>query len=180
MFEHSSSQNRTRFFILVAIAALMALTLTACSGSSKSGATSTGAASASAAAQPEEFTLGSTIEFDNFSITFGSEYGTTELSNQFSEHDGATVITVPVSITNNDKESKSLNMYYVKEFGPKGTELDNITAYFMEDDARFAGQMRPGATLESTLYFLYDGDGDYYLTFNNMRSKVEVKIPVTL
>ncbi|MBR0404655.1 MAG: DUF4352 domain-containing protein [Eggerthellaceae bacterium] len=124
-------------------------------------------------------TLGSTIEFGNLSIEFGSELQTTAINNQFSDHNGETVLYVPVKVTNNGSESSSLNMYAVKAFGSKGTELDMIFTYF-DDDARMAGDMRPGASQEANLYFLYDGDGTYYLDFGFYKTEVEVEIPVKL
>ncbi len=123
-------------------------------------------------------TLGSTIEFDDLSITFGTELSTAVLENQFSDLNGSTVVSVPVSITNHKEETHSLNMFYVEEFGSQGTELDTCYTYF--DDIRMAGEMRPDATMEGALYFLYDGDGTYYISFDNFKEKVEVEIPVAL
>jgi hypothetical protein len=34
--------------------------------------------------------------------------------------------------------------------------------------------------MDAPLYFLYDGDGDYYLTFGFYKTDAEVKIPVSL
>ncbi len=124
-------------------------------------------------------TLGSTIEFSGLSIELGSELQTTTVDNQFSDHYGETVLYIPVKITNNGSDSGKLNMYAVKAFGSKGTELDTIFTYF-NDDARMAGDMRPGASQEANLYFLYDGDGTYYLDFGFYKTEVEVEIPVKL
>ena len=175
-----------RFIVLgMAIAIVCGLALSGCSssssGSSKSASGSEGAASSSVAAQeqPAEPTLGSTIEFDDLSIQLGEGIETTQFSNQFSEHDGETVVVLPVSITNNSGEAKGLNMFYVKEFGSKGTELDSVFTYF-DNDVRMMGEARSGATLTGSLCFLYDGNGDYYLTFNNFRNKIEVKVPVAI
>lgn len=130
-------------------------------------------------AKPTVPTLGSTINYDDLAIEFGSDLQTTTLQNQFSDKNGETVLFVPLKITNNGSEPKSLNMYAVKAFGSKGTELDTVFTYF-EDDARMAGDMRPGASQEANLYFLYDGDGTYYLDFGFYKTEVEVEIPVQL
>lgn len=153
----------------------------AASASSSPAAKASSSSSAAAAqAQPrKEATLGSTISFDGLTIKFGDTLGTDTLNNQFSPLNGATVIVVPVSIANTGSATKGLNMFAVKEFGPKGTELENVVAYF-DGDARMAGDLRPGATLDSALYFLYDGNGDYYLAFGFGRAQAEVKIPVSL
>jgi len=124
-------------------------------------------------------TLGSTIEFKGLSIELGKELQTTTLNNQFSDKNGTTVLFFPVKVTNKSDASTSLNMYAVKAFGSKGTELDTVFTYF-DDDVRMAGEMRPGASQEGNLYFPYDGDGTYYLDFGFYKTEVEVEIPVKL
>ena len=124
-------------------------------------------------------TLGSTITFEGLTIQFGNEIQTTTLENQFSDHNGDTVLAVPVTITNNSSKSTHLNMYAVKAFGSKGVELDQVFTYF-DDDARMAGDMRPGASQEAKLYFLYDGNGTYYLDFGIYKTAEEVEVPVNL
>ena len=143
--------------------------------------TSGGAADAAPEQAPADnrLTYGSTFDFDGKSITIGEEYFTTSIDNQFSDHSGETVIGLPVSITSTGDETSSLNMYSVKEYGSAGTELDPVYYYF-DDDVRMAGNVRPGATQEGTLYFLYDGNGDYYLEFGFYKADVEVALPIEL
>ena len=121
------------------------------------------------------------FSFDGFNIQFGNTINTTKLDNQFSDKNGSTVISIPVMITNASEETKSLNMFYVTEFGPAGTELDSVDAYYTDDDIRWGGDLRPGANKTGRLYFLYEGNGDYVIRFQKPGEQAtEVKIPVTL
>ena len=124
-------------------------------------------------------TYGSTFEFDDFTIQIGGGATATIFDNQFSEYNGSTVIALPVTLTNNKSEPSQLNMFYLKEFGSAGTELNSIFTYF--DDIRMAGEMRPGASMNGNLYFLYDGNGTYYLSFQKPWQKaIEVELPIAL
>ena len=172
--------------LIAAMFALSAcLAVTACgSGKTKATVSASAASAASSSGQsaqpePAEPSLGSTIEFKGLSIAFGDSYGTTTLDNQFSDHAGATIIAMPVTITNNKSDTQGLNMFAVKTFGPKGTELDSVFTYF-QDDVRMMGEMRSGASQSGNLYFLYDGNGDYYLDFGIYKTEVEVKVPINL
>ena len=163
----------------LSIAAILVLLLAGCLAITGCGSGSKASGSGEQPAQQAAPTLGSTIQFDDLDITFGTELATTTIDNQFSDHNGDQIIVVPVTITNTGKDTKGLNMFAVKEYGPKGTELDTVFTYF-NDDARMSGDMRSGATLNANLYFLYDGNGDYYLTFGYYKTDVEVVIPITL
>lgn len=130
-------------------------------------------------AQATDLTLDTPFEFDDLTITLGSGITEKVLENQFSDYDGSKVIGIPITVTNNASETHGLNMFYYKAYGPNGTELNDITTYFMDDDVAWAGEARSGATLESTLHVLYDGNGDYYLEFAKpFGETIEVRIPV--
>ena len=131
---------------------------------------------------PNEITFGVPFEFDGLTITFGSEVTVKTLQNQFSSHDGATVAAVPVTVVNNSGNTHGLNMFYYSIYGPAGTKLDGVSAYFMEDDIDWAGDMRNGATLQTTMHILYVGPGDYYVEFSKpFDSKpIEVRLPLSL
>jgi len=124
----------------------------------------------------------STFKFDDLQITIGRTIEWVVLENRFSKHNGANVAKIPITIKNLKKETHGLNMFYVNYFGSKGTQLDKISTYFMEDDVLWAGDMRSGATLRSYMHILYDGNGDYYVEFDNWswssKNKVEVKITI--
>lgn len=122
-------------------------------------------------------TFGSTITFDNLEITFGTDVTWTTVENEFSDNAGADVLAVPVTIKNVKDETNSLNMFYYKFFGSKGTELDSVAFYF-DDDVYSSGEMRSGASIDTLFHILYDGDGDYYIEFSNFTDKIEVKLPI--
>lgn len=124
-------------------------------------------------------TYGDTFEFDGFDITFAPEYEFTKIDNQFSELDGHDIIAFSITITNKSGATKSLNMFYFSMFLPDGTQADNCSSYFMEDDITWAGEMRDGATLNSKMHVPYSEDGTYYVEFDNFATEIEVELPVT-
>ena len=70
-------------------------------------------------------------------------------------------------------------MFYYKFFGSKGNELDSVGSYFSDEgDIDSAKEMRPGSSQNTHMHILYDGDGDYYINFDNFHEKLEVKIPI--
>lgn len=118
--------------------------------------------------------FGTTITFDDLEITFGDTYNWTTVDNQFADYYGADIIELPIHITNIGNENKSLNIFYVKVFGSNGTELDEQGAYFDDLGLFYAGELRPGAEKDIALYIPYDGDGTYYVNFDNFRTEIEV------
>lgn len=124
-------------------------------------------------------TFGSSFEFDNLTITIGDSISTTTLDNEFSELDGEMVVALPISVTNNADETHGLNMFYLTFYGSQGLQLDDVSAYF-DDDIRWMGDMRSGATMAGMLYFLYDGNGDYFMVLDDWSDTFEVKIPIEL
>jgi hypothetical protein len=130
---------------------------------------------------PEEepvLTFGSTFEFDGLEITIGESGTWSTLDNQFNEHNGKDVLLLPVTIKNTKSDSHGLNMFQHKTFGSTGTELDNLFAYF-ENNIDSIGELRSGAEATGDLCILYDGDGDYYLEFDSLWDKIEVKLPIS-
>ena len=114
------------------------------------------------------FTLGDSFEFNGSSgrieITLGTDISWTEITNTWSEHYGATVFAIPVTITNIDTETGGINMFDISQFGSHGLRLRSV-GIFLDNDITMQGDMRPGATAEGNLYFLYVGDGQYAIEF---------------
>lgn len=164
----------------VCVAGVLAIGCLGVFGCSSDGsATGDGGAQQEAPAQ-SELTFDVPFEFDGFSITFGSGVTTSVLDNQFSDLNGSTVVVVPMSVTNNSDETRALNMFYMKAFGPSGAELDDVSSYFMDNDVDWMGELRPGATAETTMHILYEGNGDYYVSFENFGESQEVRLPIAL
>lgn len=125
-----------------------------------------------------ELTLGSTFEFDNFEITLDTEISWDIVDNRFADENGKDVIVIPITVTNLADETNMLNIFYINEYSPSGQELESVYTYF--DNSVFnMGKLRSGATGETYLHLLYDGDGDYYIEFHKpLGETIEVKIPI--
>ena len=124
-----------------------------------------------------DLTFGDVFTFDGFEISFENKPRWTTVQNQYSDHYGSVVVGFPVSVKNNNDATELFNQFYCSLFGTKGTELSSVHYYF--DDSVFEiGELRSGAQNSGYMYFLYDGDGDYYVEFNNFSSRVEIRIPV--
>lgn len=130
-----------------------------------------------------DITFGDPFIFDNLEITFIDEIEWTTVDNQFSEQYGKDVFSVKITIKNLTNETHGLASYSYDQYGSKGLKLSIISGYFSNDDVSYAGNFRAGATLESKMYFLYDGDGDYWIEFHlwsyNNDKKTEVRLPIS-
>ena len=125
-----------------------------------------------------QYTFGSTFNFDGLQITIGTEFGWATVDNRFSDLNGSKVIKVPVTIKNTSQKTHGLNMFYFDMYGSAGTSLQSVSAYF-DDSVDFAGDIRPGGSQNAYFYMIYDGDGDYFIEFDNLDSKIEVRLPIS-
>lgn len=126
--------------------------------------------------QKDTISLNELFTFDDLELTLGN-VSFTSIKNSFSEDNGKTVVKVPITVKNVSSETHSLNMFYYHAFGSQGTQLDNESAYF-DDSVDFAGDLRSGASYTKYLYFLYDGDGDYSIEFDDFETEVTVEFKV--
>lgn len=122
--------------------------------------------------------LGETFEFDDMEITIGANITFDKMNNQFSEYYKKDVVKIPITIKNIDDESKSLSVFYLKIFGPQGTEVEDFYTYY-DDSLWSAGSLRPGASKTTYAYFLYDGNGEYAIEFDNWSNKITVEFNVS-
>lgn len=120
------------------------------------------------------FTLGETFRFDNLDLTFSSDIVYTRLSNYGSEYHKEKMFIMPVNITNRKNEPYTLNMFSYEGYGPSGTSLKNLSAYYYNDptSADWGGNILPNTTATRNLYFLYAGDGAYKICFDNYSTKL--------
>lgn len=123
------------------------------------------------------YTLGSSFEFDDLTVTIGDSYSFTTINNEYSDYYKKTIIRLPVTVKNNKDENHQLNMFFYKFFGSQGTQLDDVSAYF-DDEVGWAGEMRSGASYSKAFYILYDGDGTYSIDFDNFSSEYTVEFEV--
>jgi hypothetical protein len=190
----TKSRVRIKVVGLCLVTVLLATVLLGCGGTKPSGASDpapaeSGTASLAiqsnagqeAAPAAEELGFDTPFEFDELTITLGSGVTATTLNNQFSEHDGATVVSIPITLVNNASSTHGLNMFYFKVYAPDGTQLDDVSAFFLEDDVAWAGEARSGATTQSIMHILYGGPGDYYAEFSTPvdDDPIEVKLPLS-
>lgn len=119
------------------------------------------------------------IIFDDFKISIDIDraMNTYIIDNQFSELNGRKVYAVPMIIENTGSETKGINMFYVKAFGSKGTELDSVYAYF-EEAQDFYKELRPGAKIQTAYYMLDDGRGEYCIVFKNFTVEKELVVNI--
>jgi|GEM_PF-2730925 len=162
--------------IALAMAAGLAVVLTGCGNGNDNGQTTAQTSpqappTANDATPQAGLTLGDTITFDGLEIRFGDEFGWTTVGNQFNEHFGEDVFTLPIYITNISGDTNNLSLNDVTLFGPDGNRLPNL-APIMNDI--WTRSMRDGATLEATMSFLYAGDGQYVVEFYDWWNRVEV------
>ncbi|QIK70564.1 hypothetical protein G7062_09735 [Erysipelothrix sp. HDW6C] len=128
--------------------------------------------------------FGSVVEFDGLEIKFNEGYEFTVLENQFSELNGAEVIKIPVTVKNVSKEVNGLNSFSVDVYGPQGVTLSSVYHYFSDaednDVYSIAGikALRPDVEVSAFMHVLYDGDGDYFISFDNFLKRVEVKLNI--
>jgi hypothetical protein len=126
----------------------------------------------------EDTAAAETVEFDNLEITVGGDIEFVTYDNTYSEHDGKTLIQLPLSIKNLSDKSHSLNFMYCTFYGSKGTEAEDVN--LLIDDSFFnAGKIRPGVTQETFVYILYDGDGEYVIEFSDwLNDPIEVILQI--
>lgn len=127
----------------------------------------------------ESDTNSDSVVFDDFKISIDTDHAmsTYTIDNEFSELNGRKVYAVPMIIENNGSETKGINMFYVKAFGSKGTELDSMYAYFTEAQD-FYKELRPGAKTQTAYFMLDDGSGEYCIVFKNFIEGKELLINI--
>ena len=58
-------------------------------------------------------------------------------------------------------------MFYLKVYGSNGVQSDYLNNYFDDGQLVFS-KLRPGASVDAYIYIPYDGDGDYYVSFEKI------------
>ena len=129
---------------------------------------------------------GDTFIFDEFEITIGDsvEWIVLEHHDEESPLHGADAVRIPITFTNLSDETRRFSLFALTIYGAEGVGLPNISSILWRDEwmyAGSAGDMRSGATISDRyLYFLYDGDGYYYISFSIWSEATrEVKIYVS-
>jgi len=130
-----------------------------------------------------EITFGDMFIFDGVEITIHDGVQMHKVENSFADEYDTDVFSVPITIKNISGETHSLSAYNMYFYSPAGIAIDKIHFYFDDDFSR-KGDMRSGATLESKMFIMYKGDGDYWIEFKTYDSKtfepikLEVRLPI--
>jgi len=130
------------------------------------------------------YTFGSAINFNGLEITFHNAVEWLVIDNRFSNHHGADVFRMPVSITNVTDNPNGLLMHQYEQFGIDGTQLSSMMSINFEVDdslSTMANQILPGITLNTHMNFLYVGDGIYTVAFNPPSFReptIQIQLPI--
>ena len=126
----------------------------------------------------EHLTFNSTFTFRGMEITFRHGYRFEILDSPFNVRHGATLIAVPVTVRNVSSESRGLSEFDITVFNPQGTQQPRTVTY-RDDDVTWRGNIRPNATLNGYVYFLYEGAGEYWIELFVLSGRdIEVKLPI--
>lgn len=112
------------------------------------------------------------------SLVLNAELKIDTVNHKSDKHNGETVVGIPVLVKNISKETAELNYMDIALYGAKGIELDRVHYYFDDGDRAFTS-LRPGAEIDGYIYLLYDGNGEYYLSFD-APSPIEICVPVSI
>lgn len=115
----------------------------------------------------EQFATSNIVYFDGLQIEFTQNVKVDTVDNKYSEYNGTKVIGVPITITNVSDKTHKLNMFYVKVYGSSGVQSSTLNNYFDDGDLIYS-ELRNGASVDGYIYIPYDGDGDYYVSFDNL------------
>jgi len=127
----------------------------------------------------KELTLGDTFKFDGLEITFGTDVRIVihESNSIFDMNKTKEVVRVPIAVKNIKEESNALKRWDLTFFGPQGIEIEDMSRHFSDNIKN--DNIRSSVEIYYSLYFLYEGNGDYFIEFNDYGRKTEVKVPVT-
>ncbi len=169
-------KKRNTIFLIIGAIIFLIILVPAISGGNSSN--SDDSKTTSTQNQKKTYGFDEEFEFDDLKIKIGANYSFTTIDNEFSDNYGKSVVKVPITVTNLKNETHGLNMFYYTIYGSKGTKVDSPSTYFMDDAVDFAGDLRSDASYTKYLYFIYDGDGNYAIEFNNFSSKKTVEFNI--
>ena len=124
--------------------------------------------------------LDETFKFDDLDLTFKSDFVYGTIDNEFSEHDGERTFGIPVLMKNYKDEPHSLNMFFYDCYGPNGSKVSNVSAFFPQGTSMdWGGNILSGATAIRYLYFRYTSEGEYCVILDNYSKTINVKFQVS-
>ena len=128
---------------------------------------------------PPEYTFGNDIVLGSFVLTFDDNIQWTTVTDEASQHYGAEVFRIPVSVMNISHITHNPNTIdFYSLVGPTGM-IDNLSQYFMDYDMAGVGGIAMGATTNAYIHFLYQGSGLYYMLFDFGDWEMPVRFPIS-
>lgn len=125
----------------------------------------------------KEYNMNESFIFDNLKITVKNNYSFVKLKNEYSKYNGRNVVKVPVVVKNISDKNYSLNLYYYTLYNQNGKEIDEVAAYF-DESLFYAKDLKPDESYTKYLYFMYEGDGTYSITFKNKEESINVDFSI--
>jgi len=107
---------------------------------------------------------GESFIFDDMEITFQNEISWHTIENQYSDINGAETFAVAITVTNKKNEANYLKISEFRQYDPNG-ELQDPMALL--NDLSWASELNSGETLEAQIQFIYEGNGEYTIMFND-------------
>lgn len=122
-----------------------------------------------------------TVDFESLLVALTmdtSGWTWSQINNTQSQSNGALVVGIPVTVTNNDESSRVLSPLYCKVLDPSGNQQADITAYY-SDDILTMGSIGAGSSKSGTIHILYQGAGSYTLSFDDLLgSKADLAVDI--
>ena len=123
------------------------------------------------------YTFGKTLTFRNLKIKLGKDYQILTVDKTTSPYYGKQYIKMPIYIENIGKENNRLNMFYYT-FSSENSDSLSSLGLLIDDSVEMAQQLKPGENYTKFFYILYDGTGEYTITFSFIDSMKYVKFNI--
>ncbi len=124
-----------------------------------------------------------TVDFDNLVVALNLDQSTwqwLQVNNPASGNHGSLVVSIPVTVTNNDEASRVLNNMYCKIYGPDGSVLPDISQQYTSDDILQRGSIYQGTSESGVVHILFRGEGTYTFEFDDLlggKVDLEIELP---
>jgi hypothetical protein len=108
-----------------------------------------------------------------------STWSWSQINNTASANNGALVVGIPMTATNNDEQTRVLSGVYCKVTGPTGQTQADISGYYPSDDILQMGSISVGAVQQGVIHVLFQGPGTYTVQFDNLlgrKTQISVEI----
>ena len=122
--------------------------------------------------------LNKKFEFNDLELTVGSDYEITTVNKSYSSYNGKEVVKLPITVKNLSDEDNHLNMFYYTVIGPNEEKVSTTVSIYFDDACDYAGDLESGESYDKYLYFIYDGDGEYTIKFDNYTDKKTIKFKI--